>query len=102
MWLPLDASILGDFKPVTTYLEFNGPRSFTVKHDGRMFYAHQCDEELEYWTYWLREVTPNDMEQLENNQITIRAFITNAKPLMVVRQYWGDPPKLELFHVDVD
>lgn len=55
MWQPIDASIFGEFKPVTTYLYYDGPRSFTVEHNGKKFYIHQCDEEIGCWTYWCRK-----------------------------------------------
>jgi hypothetical protein len=92
MWQPIDGSIFGDMNPVKTYLYYDGPRSFSIQHNGRTFYVHQCDEELEYWTYWVREVSKSDLALLENNGICLRQFIKNADPLYLVREYGGEKP----------
>jgi hypothetical protein len=88
-------------KPVKTYLYYDGPRSFSIEHNGRTFYVHQCDEEVEYWTYWVREVDNSDLTLLENNGITLRTFIKNAQPLYLLREYGGDKPH-EAFIVNAD
>lgn len=100
MWQPIDASIFGELKPVKTYLYYDGPRSFTIEHDGKTFYVHQCDEEVEYWTYFVREVTPVDLQLLEENKIPMKEFIKSALPLYVIREYGGG--KLEAFIVNPD
>lgn len=100
MWQPIDASIFGEFKPVTTYLYYDGPRSFTVEHNGKKFYIHQCDEEIGCWTYWAQEVTDQDLRLLENNNITLKNFILSAKPLYVIKEYGGKP--LEAFIVNAN
>lgn len=99
MWQPIDASIFGELRPVTTYLYYDGARSFSIEHNGRKFYVHQCDEEMEYCTYWVQEVTDHDLDLLESNSITLKNFILSAKPLYLVRDYGGDKP-LEAFIVD--
>lgn len=101
MWQPIDASIFGEMKPIKTYLYYDGPRSYSIEHNGRTFYVHQCDEEIEYCTFWVREVAKTDLSLLENNGITLREFIREAKPLYLLREYGGDKPH-EAFIVNPD
>lgn len=99
MWQKVDASIFGEMKPVETYLFYDGPRAFSIQHNDRWFYIHQCDECLEHWSYWAREVTPVDLQLLESNQITLKNFILSGKPLYLIQEYGNNKP-IEAFIVD--
>lgn len=90
----VDAAFLGDFVPDVVYCEYDGPRVFTVRHAGRTFYAHHADECWPYppdgtgWSsYHVREVTPADLDAVENNRVDLRAFVLAGDPLyrVVVR-----------------
>jgi len=98
MWQPIDASMFGDFKPVETYLYYNGPLAFTIQHNDRTFYVHSSDEEDEYHSSWVREVTPADLALLENNGITVKQFLLNAETMYLIRYY--NENKIEAFIVD--
>jgi len=81
----MDPSFLGDLTPLDTYLYYEGPRCYSSKHDGRLFYCHQCDESLEYDSFFVREASPDELELLEENKITMRDFLVTACPLYVVQ-----------------
>ena len=66
---------------------YDGPRVYVSVYDGRWFYVHQCDEEQEYVKFWVREILPNQLMELECNKISLRDFIFQAKPLYLVYMY---------------
>lgn len=99
MWEKIDASMFGELKPKETYIEYDGPRSYSTSHNGRNFYVHQCDEEIEYWDYFVREATEEELIQLEENKIQLRDFLEQAPTLYLVRMHGGDKP-IEAFIVN--
>lgn len=103
MWIKVEEDLFGPtLDPVEVYSYYDGPRIFLVKHDGRQFYVHQADEELEYWTFFAREVTDEEIAALKNNEITLRKFLFDARPLYLIRDYTihGGGPKTETFMVE--
>lgn len=101
MWQPIDASMFGDLKPAETYVYYDGPRSYSSTHNGRLFYVHQCDEEIECWDYFVREVTEEELLQLEENKIQLRDFLKEAPKLFLVRMFDGDKP-MEAYQVNAN
>lgn len=99
MWQKINASMFGKLTPKEIYIEFNGPRSYSTEFDGRNFYVHQYDEQIEYWDYFVREVTKEELIQLEENKIQLKDFIKQAPTLYLVRMYYGNKP-MEAFIIN--
>lgn len=84
MRTPVDVSIFGDMKPIKTYIYCDGPLAYTIENGDKTFYVHWYDHNDEGWLYWVREATPEEFLELENNKITLKQFIKNASPFYLV------------------
>ncbi len=106
MWIKVDEDLFGPgLEPEAheVYSYYDGPRIFLRKYNGRQFYIHQADEALEYWSFFAREVTDQELAALKKNEITLREFLFAARPLYLVKDYTihgGGPFKTEAFIVD--
>lgn len=101
MWQQIDSSIFGDLIPEKVFIEYDGPRVFSILHDSQWFYVHECVEEVEYLSFFARKTNPDELSILEDNKIQLRDFLKQAPILYLIRIYGGDKPN-EAFVVEPD
>lgn len=101
MWTQIDSEIFGEFTPFKSCSGEDIHQSvFLIQHKEQMFYVHQCDEDIEYVSYFVRKISPGELELLKENKIELKTFLKEAPQLYVVRDFGNK--KIEAYKVDAE
>ena len=87
------------FRPEKVLVDYDGPRSFTLRIDGRLHLAHWCEEDAKAARFLVVPFSDDRLRQFEEGQLTcLEAMSADITYLVDVARTDGAP--LQAWEVD--